>query len=197
MSDGVRLGILNVSSDGAVVDSAGVAKQVQRCFQKLSSCPLGPEQAPPSSFRFCWGDEDGADGPSLHHQRLDGVPTLKRSATYWHPPLKLCRYTYVKRRMKMVGQTPPDLHDLLVCSSVSRCRSHFLEAEPTLPRSFVWLLQLFCFLLDLNPACVYEEVLHLERALFTTGRAKRRWPRRGRPRPRRAPTSGQKDPADA
>ena len=75
---------------------AGIAEQVQICFEKLSSHTAGVECAAPSSFRFCWGDEDGADGPSLHQKRLDGVMAPKRkvptpsNATYWHPALRPC-----------------------------------------------------------------------------------------------------------
>lgn len=72
------------------------AEQVLLCFQKLSCRPAGVERVDPSGFRFCWGDEDGADGPSLHHQSLDGVVTLKDqvltpvSSTYWNPALGRC-----------------------------------------------------------------------------------------------------------
>ena len=75
----------------------GIAEQVQSCFERLSSCPVGVDRINPSSFRFCWGDEDGADGPSLHQKKLDGVVTLKLdvltplNSTYWHPALKACK----------------------------------------------------------------------------------------------------------
>lgn len=39
--------------------------------------------------------------------------------------------------------------------------------EATLPRSFTWVLRLFSFLLDLRPAQLYEEVLRVERRLFS------------------------------
>ncbi|XP_019110221.2 TATA box-binding protein-associated factor RNA polymerase I subunit B isoform X2 [Larimichthys crocea] len=122
------------------------AEQVQICFERLSSRPAGVERIGPSSFRFCWGDEDGADGPGLHHLTLDGVLTLKHGvltpshSTYWHPALQQCNYW--------------------------RCRSHYLKFEPTLPRMFVWLLKLFSFLLDVKPASLYEEVLRVERRVF-------------------------------
>lgn len=76
----------------------GTAEQVQICFERLSSRPAGVERIGPSSFRFCWGDEDGADGPGLHHLTLDGVLTLKHGvltpshSTYWHPALQQCNY---------------------------------------------------------------------------------------------------------
>ncbi|XP_028252652.1 TATA box-binding protein-associated factor RNA polymerase I subunit B isoform X2 [Parambassis ranga] len=125
-----------------------IAEQVQLCFEKLSSCPADVRSASPSSFRFCWGDEDGSDGPSLQHMKLDGLVTLKRDAqtpsncTYWHPALRPC--------------------------SRWKCSSHYSEMEALLPRSFVWLLQLFCFLLDVEPHCLYEEVLSVERRLFSS-----------------------------
>ncbi|XP_026163959.1 TATA box-binding protein-associated factor RNA polymerase I subunit B [Mastacembelus armatus] len=124
------------------------AEQLQACFERLSSCPAGVQRPEPSSFRFCWGDEDGADGPSLHHKKLDRVLTLKdhvwtpRNLSYWHPALRPC--------------------------DSRKCRSHYLEVEETLPRSFVWLLQLFSFLLDLKPDYLYEEVLKVERRVLGT-----------------------------
>ncbi|KAK2889765.1 TATA box-binding protein-associated factor RNA polymerase I subunit B [Channa argus] len=122
------------------------AEQVQACFEKLSSCPVAVQPPDPSSFRFCWGDEEGADGPSLHHKRLDGVLTRKQNistasnSTYWHPALRPC--------------------------DPRKCKSHYSEMEATLPRSFVWLLQLFSFLLDVKPAYLYEEVLRMERRVL-------------------------------
>ncbi|KAM9840326.1 TATA box-binding protein-associated factor RNA polymerase I subunit B [Aulostomus maculatus] len=124
-----------------------VAQQVQSCFEKLSSLPAGVRPAAPSSFRFCWGDQEGADGPSLHHQTLSGIVTLKHdiltpsNTSYWHPPLRRC-YPSV-------------------------CRSHYPEVEPSLPRSFVWLLKFFSFLLQVKSEQMYEEVLSVERRVFT------------------------------
>ncbi|XP_070782239.1 TATA box-binding protein-associated factor RNA polymerase I subunit B [Enoplosus armatus] len=129
-----------------VVKKKRTAEQMQICFEKLSSRPAGVERRHPSSFRFCWGDEDGADGPSLHQKKLDGVLTLKHDVltlsnpTYWHPALRPCR--------------------------PRKCRSHYSEVEATLPRTFVWLLQLFSFLLDVKPAYLYEEVLMVERRVI-------------------------------
>lgn len=39
--------------------------------------------------------------------------------------------------------------------------------EDTLPHSFKWFLRLFSFLLDIRMACLYEEVLKVERRLFS------------------------------
>ncbi|XP_040925539.1 TATA box-binding protein-associated factor RNA polymerase I subunit B isoform X2 [Betta splendens] len=131
-----------------VMKQKRTAEQVQACFQKLSSCPVGVQPAEPSSFRFCWGDEDGADGPSLHHQKLDSAVTLSHNvhaasnSTYWHPALRAC--------------------------DPGKCRNHYPEVEASLPRSLVWLLQLFSFMLDVTPACLYEEVLGVERRVFGT-----------------------------
>ncbi|CAB1440518.1 unnamed protein product [Pleuronectes platessa] len=122
------------------------AEQVQMCFEKLSSRPVGVQRCVPSSFIFCWGDEDGADGPSLHHKKLDRVLTLKHNVqtlsntTYWHTALRVC--------------------------DPKKCRSHYSEVEATLPRSFVWLLQLFSFLLSVKPPHLYEEVLKVERRVL-------------------------------
>uniref|UniRef100_A0A8C9ZKS9 TATA box-binding protein-associated factor RNA polymerase I subunit B n=1 Tax=Sander lucioperca TaxID=283035 RepID=A0A8C9ZKS9_SANLU len=129
-----------------------IAEQLQICFEKLSSRPAGAEQDAPSSFRFCWGDGDGADGPSMHQQQLDAAVTLQRdvltpsNSTYWHPSLRACK--------------------------PRKCRSHYSAVEDTLPRSFVWLLRLFCFLLDVPPESLYEETLRTERRL--TGHRRRR-----------------------
>uniref|UniRef100_A0A3Q0RQD7 TATA box-binding protein-associated factor RNA polymerase I subunit B n=1 Tax=Amphilophus citrinellus TaxID=61819 RepID=A0A3Q0RQD7_AMPCI len=125
----------------------GIAEQVHLCFEKLTSCPAGIQEVRPSSFSFCWGDEEGSDGPRLHHMKLDGVLTLKDdlltplNGRCWHPALRHCR----------------------------RCRaSHYSEVEVMLPRSFVWLLQLFSFMLDVKPSYLYEEVLSVERRIFGT-----------------------------
>ncbi|XP_026196406.1 TATA box-binding protein-associated factor RNA polymerase I subunit B [Anabas testudineus] len=129
-----------------VMKKKRTAEQVQACFEKLSSCPVGVQPPNPSSFRFHWGDGDGADGPSLHHKKLDAVVTLKRNiqtpanSTYWHPGLRPC--------------------------NPRKCLSHYSEVEESLPRSFVWLLQLFSFLLDVKPAYLYEEVLRAERRVL-------------------------------
>ncbi|CAN9507994.1 unnamed protein product [Ophioblennius macclurei] len=124
------------------------AEQVQVCFERLSSCPAGVQTTDPSSFRFCWGHEDGADGPSMQHMKLDWYWTLKdRIPTpshcwYWHPALRPCA----------ARQCKPD---------------HFLpELESLLPQTFSWTLQLFSFLLHVKPGLVLQEALSLERRLL-------------------------------
>lgn len=126
------------------------AEHVQVCFERLSSCPVDVQPTGPSSFRFCWGDEDGSDGPSMHHMKLDGFLTLKDdiptpfNCSYWHQPLQPCQSRWCT----------PD---------------HFLsEMEPLLPKSFKWLLQLFSFLLRLEPSIILREVLSVERRVFGT-----------------------------
>ncbi|RVE56198.1 hypothetical protein OJAV_G00233630 [Oryzias javanicus] len=127
-----------------------VAEQLQLCFKKLSSQPEGLQEAPTSSFRFCWGEQEGADGPSLHHTGLDAVVGLKNGTltphnqSYWHSLLRPCK--------------------------PRRCQNHFSDLEETLPSSFVWLMGLFSFLLDVKPSCLYEEVLSVERRLFAPPR---------------------------
>ncbi|XP_030578173.1 TATA box-binding protein-associated factor RNA polymerase I subunit B [Archocentrus centrarchus] len=130
-----------------VIKKKRIAEQVHLCFAKLTSCPAGIQEVGPSSFSFCWGDKEGSDGPHLHHMKLDGVLTLKDdlltplNGRCWHPALRHCR----------------------------RCRaSHYSEVEVMLPRSFVWLLQLFSFMLDVKPSDLYEEVLSVERRIFGT-----------------------------
>ncbi|PWA14333.1 hypothetical protein CCH79_00018496 [Gambusia affinis] len=94
-----------------------ISENVQMCLKRLSSCPeAGQEDSGPSSFQFCWGDEYGSDGPSLHHTKT--------------------------------------------------CISHYPSIEPTLPRSFVWLLQLFSFMLDVEAWYLFDEVLEVERRIF-------------------------------
>uniref|UniRef100_A0A3Q3XJY7 TATA box-binding protein-associated factor RNA polymerase I subunit B n=1 Tax=Mola mola TaxID=94237 RepID=A0A3Q3XJY7_MOLML len=143
--------VFNVCVCVCVCVWSGVAEQLRLCFEKLSSRPAGVQHAGPSTFRFCWGDENGADGPSLHQKKLDGVVTrthglmTPRNTTYWHPALRTCK---------------------------SRCRSHYTEVEATLPRTFVWLMKVFCFLLDVKPASLYEEVLRVERRVFGKQRSR-------------------------
>ncbi|XP_053192887.1 TATA box-binding protein-associated factor RNA polymerase I subunit B [Scomber japonicus] len=141
-----KLLYINKKDKWVVMKRKRIAEQLQICFEKLSSRVAGVQRDGPSSFIFCWGDEDGADGPSLHQQKLGGVVTLKSkvltpsNSTYWHPSLRLCTRW--------------------------RCKSHYEEVEPTLPRMFVWLLQLFSFLLDVKPFYMYEEVLTMERRII-------------------------------
>ncbi|XP_010881014.2 TATA box-binding protein-associated factor RNA polymerase I subunit B [Esox lucius] len=125
-----------------------IAEQLQLSFQKLSRSPTAPAPSPPSSFCFRWAGEGetGRDGPSLHHQTLDSS-VCRRGGTlqplnpeYWHPAPRACK------------------------TRVST--SHYAEAEATLPRMFVWLLDLFSFLLGVKPGCVYDQVQKLERCIL-------------------------------
>lgn len=50
-----------------------------------------------------------------------------------------------------------------------RCPAQYKEAEPALPRSFIWLLQLFSFLLQVKVSRLYKEVLQVERRVFRAG----------------------------
>ncbi|KAM4633056.1 TATA box-binding protein-associated factor RNA polymerase I subunit B [Polymixia lowei] len=123
-----------------------LVEQLQNCFERLSGSAPGPQPSPPSSFRFRWGDEEGSDGPSLHHKSLDSVVSLRKGVVmpsnpeYWHPALKECK--------------------------TRSCGSHYEEMEQMLPKTYVWLLELFSFLLEVTPASVYEEVLRVERRLL-------------------------------
>ncbi|XP_035986282.1 TATA box-binding protein-associated factor RNA polymerase I subunit B-like [Fundulus heteroclitus] len=126
-----------------------ISESIQMCFKRLSSQPAAVQDAGPSSFLFCWGGEDGSngsDGPGLHHLKLDGVVSLNRGFVtpwnfkYWHPPLRPC--------------------------NPRTCSSHYGELEPTLPRSFVWLLQLFAFMLDVEAWRLFDAVLEVERRVF-------------------------------
>ncbi|MEQ2209344.1 hypothetical protein XENOCAPTIV_028855, partial [Xenoophorus captivus] len=112
----------------------------------LTSRPALVQDVAPSSFQFCWGGEDGSDGPSLQHMKLGKVVSLNHGVStpsnfkYWHPPLRTCK--------------------------PRSCTSHYSNMEPTLPRSFVWMLQLFSFMLDVEPWYLFEEVLEVERRVF-------------------------------
>ncbi|KAM3861470.1 TATA box-binding protein-associated factor RNA polymerase I subunit B [Diretmus argenteus] len=153
-----------------VLKKRRISEQLQICFEKLSGSSL--QHSSPSSFRFCWGDGEGSDGPSLHHKILDGVMSLKgkvlmpSNQQYWHPAPRPC--------------------------NPRTCSSHYKEVEPTLPRGFVWLLELFSFLLEVKPSCLMEEVQHVEQRLLrgqtprsTTTKA----PPRKRPRHRKTGTT--------
>ncbi|XP_036405944.1 TATA box-binding protein-associated factor RNA polymerase I subunit B [Megalops cyprinoides] len=121
-----------------------VVEQLQMNFQRLSGPAPQPQRPAPSSFRFQWGEE-GGDGPSFHRQSLACVLKEKGSSTrpfsirYWHTALRRC--------------------------DPRQCKDHFPEVEPTLPRTYVWLLDLFSFLLGVKPSLVHAEVCHLERRL--------------------------------
>ncbi|XP_029985161.1 TATA box-binding protein-associated factor RNA polymerase I subunit B [Sphaeramia orbicularis] len=144
----------NRQAENVAMKRKRVSNELQSCFRKLTSGPSGPSGPsdgpvqPPSIFQFFWGDMDGADGPSLHRQNLDLLVTqvggiLKpTNEQYWHPALRDCS----------------SCHD----------GGHYSEAEPTLPRMFVWTLQLFAFVLDLTPALIYREVLRVERRVLGT-----------------------------
>ncbi|XP_077409720.1 TATA box-binding protein-associated factor RNA polymerase I subunit B isoform X2 [Vanacampus margaritifer] len=137
-----------------VVKKKRVAEQLTSCLESLSQGKVARDPpAAPSSFNFCWGAADGADGPSMRRHKLHAAVTLKGevltpvNATYWHPPLRSC--------------------------DPQKCSNHCVAAlEVTLPRSFLWLLQLFCFLLQVSPAHLHQEVLNVERSVFTDKLAK-------------------------
>ncbi|KAG7460606.1 hypothetical protein MATL_G00200570 [Megalops atlanticus] len=132
-----------------------VVEQLQMNFQRLSGPAPQPQGYAPSSFRFQWGEE-GGDGPSFHHQSLGcvlkekGGSTRPCSTRYWHTALRSCE--------------------------PSHCKDHFPEVEPTLPRTYAWLLDLFSFLLGVKPSLVHAEVCNLEGRLVK---------KRTRPRPRK------------
>ncbi|KAM8831742.1 TATA box-binding protein-associated factor RNA polymerase I subunit B isoform 2-T2 [Spinachia spinachia] len=142
--------LLSSQKKSVALKTKRVAEQVQLCFEKLSGRPVSVQRGDPSSFRFLWGVGDSADGPSLHQKKLDGILTLKNgvptpsNSTYWRPAL----------------------------SASQMCSRLYSDVEATLPRSFVWLLQLFCFLLDVKPAYLLQEVLRVE-ALVVKGNGKR------------------------
>ncbi|KPP76268.1 hypothetical protein Z043_104403 [Scleropages formosus] len=123
----------------------GVVEHLQTSFQKLTNSTPEPQQSPPCSFRFRWGEVDG-DGPSYYNQHLGSVVMEKNGSLhlmnpkYWHTALKPCQ--------------------------PKQCRDHFREIEPTLPRSYIFLLQLFSFLLGVGESCIHAQVIQVERLLI-------------------------------
>ncbi|XP_017311572.1 TATA box-binding protein-associated factor RNA polymerase I subunit B isoform X2 [Ictalurus punctatus] len=73
-----------------------VVEQLQSSFKALSGSAPEQQASTPSSFTFLWGDEDGADGPSLHHRCLDYLMMNKKriwhfvNRKYWHTDLRRC-----------------------------------------------------------------------------------------------------------
>ncbi|XP_051909601.1 TATA box-binding protein-associated factor RNA polymerase I subunit B isoform X1 [Hippocampus zosterae] len=134
-----------------VLKKRRVAEQLALCLEKFSrgGAPRAPPAAP-SSLTFCWGTADGADGPSLRDSNLDAAVTQKGqvltpvNTVYWHPQLATCN----SRK----------------CGSL--CAAAAVEA--TLPRSFLWLLQFFSFLLQVSPTHLHQEVMNIERRVFAT-----------------------------
>ncbi|XP_017311573.1 TATA box-binding protein-associated factor RNA polymerase I subunit B isoform X3 [Ictalurus punctatus] len=123
-----------------------VVEQLQSSFKALSGSAPEQQASTPSSFTFLWGDEDGADGPSLHHRCLDYLMMNKKriwhfvNRKYWHTDLRRCH----KRQ----------------------CGDHFGELEPTLPRMYVWLLGLFSFMLGVEDAKLHGAVVQVEQGLL-------------------------------
>ncbi|TSK57986.1 TATA box-binding protein-associated factor RNA polymerase I subunit B [Bagarius yarrelli] len=117
-----------------VLKQRRVVEQLQSNFQALSGADPVQQDSPPSSFLFLWGDQDGADGPSLHHKSLDYLMMTRQkklhivNRKYWHTDLK--------------------------CHS-----SDFCELEPILPRMYVWLLGLFSFILGVEDAELHGAVI--------------------------------------
>ncbi|XP_076127819.1 TATA box-binding protein-associated factor RNA polymerase I subunit B isoform X2 [Alosa pseudoharengus] len=131
-----------------------VVEHLQKSFQKLSGPSPDTLHSKPSSFIFRWGEGEDSDGPSFHQTKLHHVMKKEREAhttaneKYWHP--------FLASR----GKKP--------------CKSHYAEVEPTLPRMYVWLLELFSFLLRVTPACMHQEVLRVEQQFMKCRRFKRK-----------------------
>ncbi|XP_062857490.1 TATA box-binding protein-associated factor RNA polymerase I subunit B [Trichomycterus rosablanca] len=123
-----------------------LVEQLQNRFHTLAASAPEPEPSTPSSFIFCWGKEDGADGPSLRHQSLDCVLQKNKSTwrlvnrKYWHTALRKCR----------VGQ----------------CGDHFAEFKPSFPRMYLWVLSLFSFMLGVSEGQLHKQVVFVERRLL-------------------------------
>ncbi|XP_038150240.1 TATA box-binding protein-associated factor RNA polymerase I subunit B [Cyprinodon tularosa] len=143
---GKKLFYINKKDRVYVTKRRRISENIQMCLKKLASGPPAVQDSGPSSFQFCWGDEDGSDGPSLHRMKLDGVVSHQKGSTapcnqkYWHLPLHPCHPW--------------------------ACSSHYTKLDPMLPRSFVWLLELFSFMLDVESWCLLHAVLRVERRVF-------------------------------
>lgn len=137
--------ITSLKRKSSLLKKRRVVEHLEQTFQKFTNS--APEQLsslrnPHASFHFSWGNEEGSDGPSMYNNPLDC--TLKKDGfknlsnrKYWHPELRLC---------------PRKL-----------CGDHFSEIEPSLPRMYVWVLDLFSFILGVRQAEVHKEVLSVKR----------------------------------
>ncbi|KAK2884166.1 hypothetical protein QQF64_015981 [Cirrhinus molitorella] len=119
-----------------------VAENLEQKFQKFAPEESSSLTNTHASFRFSWGNEESSDGPSMYNNRVDCV--LKKDGIkffsnpkYWHPDLRSC---------------PIHVYG-----------NHFTEIEPSLPRMYVWVLDLFSFMLGVCQAEVHKEVIKVER----------------------------------
>ncbi|XP_043076450.1 TATA box-binding protein-associated factor RNA polymerase I subunit B [Puntigrus tetrazona] len=147
--------ITSLKRKSLVLKKKRVTEYLEQKFQKFTDSE--PEQSPSlnsyASFHFSWGKEEGSNGPSMYDNRLDctcmkGGFTHLSNRKYWHPDLKLCI-------------------DKL-------CGDHFSEIEPSLPRMYVWVLDLFSFILGVRQAEVHREVVSVER-LFLKHECEVQW----------------------
>ncbi|XP_060773828.1 TATA box-binding protein-associated factor RNA polymerase I subunit B [Neoarius graeffei] len=139
--------ISSLKQKTVVLKRRRVVEQLQNSFQALCGSASEQQVSPPSTFLFLWGDEDGADGPSLRHKCLDCLLTKKKkrwhlvNRKYWHTDLRKCHK--------------------------SLCGNHFWALEPTLPRMYMWLLGFFSFMLGVKDAQLHSVVVWVERRLLT------------------------------
>ncbi|XP_066468174.1 TATA box-binding protein-associated factor RNA polymerase I subunit B isoform X2 [Tiliqua scincoides] len=118
---------------------------LQRQFRTLSGLVEPTEKPKPSSFQFSWTDER-TKSSCFHDHSLDGIlqekgnvlTTLNRK--YWLCTTKLCREK--------------------VCGHLA----HYEESK--FPCSYQFVLNLFSFLLRVQPSVVHEEVCAIEHKLF-------------------------------
>ncbi|KAJ0026573.1 hypothetical protein NQD34_017573, partial [Periophthalmus magnuspinnatus] len=125
-----------------------VSEQLISCFKRLASGQHSDTQSlaqrgEAGSVHFLWGQSHDADGRSMHHMTLKGGTrtihdNLLSDKNYWHPPFMNCH----------------------------RCKEHFSSLKEDVPRMFLWLLELFSFILHLKVDILFEAVVRLERKLF-------------------------------
>lgn len=118
---------------------------LQRQFRTLSGLAEPTDKPKPSSFQFSWADERSKSS-CFHEHSLDGVLQEKRNVLttlngkYWLCTTKLCREK--------------------VCGHLA----HYEESK--FPYTYQFVLNLFSFLLRVQPSVIHEEVCAVEHKLF-------------------------------
>ncbi|XP_005998737.1 TATA box-binding protein-associated factor RNA polymerase I subunit B [Latimeria chalumnae] len=125
---------------------------LQRQFDKLLGSLQDGEKQSPSSFQFNWSEES-TEKTCYHKHSLDGILKEKGKFTapcnthYWLSSLRICKGNY--------------------------CRHPITKSEEAnFPRSYLFVLNLFSFLLGVEVSTVHEEVCQVEHKLFPAKKSK-------------------------
>ncbi|XP_061478780.1 TATA box-binding protein-associated factor RNA polymerase I subunit B [Rhineura floridana] len=129
----------------AVLKKRQMVLDLQRQFRKLSGSMEPTEKQKPSSFQLYWTEEN-AERTCFHGHSLDGIlqqkgdifTTLNRN--YWLCTTKLCK----ERK----------------CGHLA----HYEESN--FPHTYQFVLNLFSFVLRVQPSLIHEEVCAIEHKLF-------------------------------